>query len=77
MVVTKSGMGTWGLGHGNWDMGTGTWELGHGTRGCGTQGCRTRGQNSFNAGGLETVKKPRGQLWRTFLVSNCVFFSIL
>ena len=23
MVVTKSGMGTWGLGHGDWDMGLG------------------------------------------------------
>ena len=55
-------------------MGTGTWELGHGNW---DMGLGDVGQNSFNAGGLETVKKPRGQLWRTFLVSNCVFFSIL
>ena len=47
MVVTKSGMGTWGLGHGT---------RGCGTQGRGTQGRGTRGQNSFNAGGLETVK---------------------
>ena len=46
MVVTKSGMGMWGLGHG--------------TQGCGTQGRGTWGQNSFNAGGLETVKNIVG-----------------
>ena len=32
-------------------------------------------QSSFNAGCLETVKRRRGQLWKTFLTSNCVFFS--
>ena len=31
-------------------------------------------QSSFNAGCLETVKRRRGQLWKTFLASNCVFF---
>ena len=56
MVVTKSGMGTWRLEHETRGCGT----RGCGTRGCGTQGHETQGQNSFNAGGLETVKNIVG-----------------
>ena len=53
-----------------------------GTRGLGDSGIGDSGpihglltQSSFNAGCLETVKRRRGQLWKTFLASNCVFFS--
>ena len=57
-----------------------TWRLG--TRRLGDSGIGDSGsidglltQSSFNAGCLETVKRRRGQLWKTFLASNCVFFS--
>ena len=50
MVVTKSGTGTWGMGHGEWDMGNGTWGMGHedwdmglGDMGLGDEGLRNMG----------------------------------
>ena len=39
--------------------------------------CENSGYRIVSTQGvLKQLKKHRGQLWRTFLVSNCVFFSI-
>ena len=39
--------------------------------------CENSGYRMVSTQGvLKQLKKHRGQLWRTFLVSNCVFFSI-
>ena len=39
--------------------------------------CENSGYRMVSTQGvLKQLKKHRGQLWRTFLVSNCVFFPI-
>ena len=63
------GNGTWGMGHGEWDMGLG--DMGLGDEGLRNMGL---GDRIVSMQGVLKLLKHRGQLWRTFLVSNCVFF---